>query len=186
MFLFSTPSDAVVSRFLDAQEGSTLSYSPVGITTSPVSGYSDDRVSAVIGQGRPAFDAARAAIYQWKMFPSWTRVFSREPVRVGLSVGVLIRHLGFYSLNGARVLYELEEENRAGFAYGTLLDHSERGEELFSVRIDPTSADVYYELIAISRPAHWTAWLGYPVVRALQARFRNDSVAAMRAILMLP
>ena len=98
------------------------------------------------------------------------------PVAVGSVVGVLIRHLGFWSLNGCRVLYLVggpEDPARFGFAYGTLPNHAESGEELFEVFIDPTTADVMYRIRATSWPQATLALLGHPIARALQARFRR-------------
>jgi uncharacterized protein (UPF0548 family) len=49
-------------------------------------------------------------------------------------VAVLIRHLRFWSLNGARVLCNVGgagDDGRFVFAYGTLTNHAESGEELF-------------------------------------------------------
>ena len=39
---------------------------------------------------------------------------------------------------------------------------------------------VWYDLVAVSQPAHWLARLGYPYTRYEQARFRRLSAAAMR------
>jgi uncharacterized protein (UPF0548 family) len=98
---------------------------------------------------------------------------------------VVVRHLGFWSINGCRVLYPIASDSpRAfGFAYGTLVNHAERGEEIFRVALDPDSGDVSYAIRAVSRPRALLARLGYPVTRTLQARFRRDSTAAVaRAI----
>jgi uncharacterized protein (UPF0548 family) len=70
--------------------------------------------------------------------------------------------------------------DRFGFAYGTLTNHGESGEELFEVFIDPTTDAVMYRIRAASRPQAPLAQLGKPIVRALQERFRNHSVAAMK------
>jgi uncharacterized protein (UPF0548 family) len=97
-------------------------------------------------------------------------------------VAVLIRHLGFWSLNGCRVVYHLDGSNEAarfGVAYGTLTNHAEAGEELFEVFIDPRTADVVYRIRATSWPQAMLARVGQPIVRVLQARFREHSAAAM-------
>jgi len=132
----------------------------------------------------PQTDAARSALMAWRQFDlGWVEVFPRQaPVAAGSVVAVLIRHLGFWSLNGARVVYEVGsriEGHRFGFAYGTLTNHAEAGEELFEVFIDPPTGDVVYRLRAASRPRAALARLGKPIVRALQARFRRDSLASM-------
>ena len=129
------------------------------------------------------FDRARASLCAWRHFDlGWVEVFPRNAsIDVGTSIAVLIRHLGFWSLNGARVVYRLEEsDTRFGFAYGTLTNHAEAGEEIFEVGFDRDSGDVTYRLRAASRPRAALTRIGYPVARALQARFRRDSARAMR------
>jgi uncharacterized protein (UPF0548 family) len=66
-----------------------------------------------------------------------------------------------------------------GFAYGTLPEHAESGEERFLIEWDRGENSVWYDILAFSRPRHWLARLGYPLTRRLQARFRRDSAAAM-------
>ncbi len=107
------------------------------------------------------------------MFP---RTASLEP---GTVVAVLIRHLGFWSLNGCRVVYTRDGDTRFGFAYGTLTNHAERGEELFEVTMEHETGEVTYRIRAASRPRAALAKAGYPIARLLQARFRRDSVRAM-------
>ena len=50
-----------------------------------------------------------------------------------------------------RVVYVVDEPDRRGFAYGTLPGHAESGEELFLVRYDPATDEVYAEVTAFSR-----------------------------------
>ena len=69
--------------------------------------------------------------------------------------------------------------SRFGFAYGTLTNHAESGEELFEVFIDPHTDDVVYRIRATSWPQATLALFGKPVVLHLQRRFRHHSVAAM-------
>jgi len=98
-------------------------------------------------------------------------------------VATQIRHLGLWSLNGARVVYTVgsaTDGDRFGFAYGTLANHAEAGEELFEVALDRRTDDVMYRIRATSRPRAVLARLGQPAVRVLQARFRRDSGAAMK------
>ena len=98
----------------------------------------------------------------------------------------MIRHFGFWSLNGCRVLYEVGGQTdtaRFGFAYGTLTNHAESGEELFDVFLDPESDEVRYRIRATSKPQAALARIGQPIVRALQARFRRDSAAVMKRVI---
>jgi len=69
-------------------------------------------------------------------------VSDRPHIEAGTNVAVLIRHLGHWSLNGARVLDYTDQPDRqsVAFTYGTLTNHAESGEELFEVRVDPQSS----------------------------------------------
>jgi uncharacterized protein (UPF0548 family) len=96
-------------------------------------------------------------------------------------VAVLVRHLGFWSLNACRVLERIGKpgDTTFGFSYGTLMNHAECGEEMFQVSLEPQTGAVSYSIRAVSRPRALLARLGYPVTRSFQARFRRDSAAAM-------
>ena len=67
---------------------------------------------------------------------------------------------------------------RFGFAYGTLPEHAERGEERFTVELQPDGS-VWYDLFAFSRPSSWYLEAGLALTRSLQKRFARDSMAAM-------
>jgi uncharacterized protein (UPF0548 family) len=93
---------------------------------------------------------------------------------------VLVEHLGFWSLNGCRIVYSVGDgQTSFGFAYGTLTNHAEMGEEIFEVSMTE-SDDVTYRIRAASRPRAFLARIGYPYTRISQARFRRDSIAAMK------
>ena len=179
------PSTAEIDRFLDRSRGLPLSYGPIGIVRHErEAGRYDEEVIAV-GRGQETFDRARAALMAWKHFDiGWVQTFPRQaPVETGTVVAVLIRHLGFWSLNGARVLYRVggtDGQPAFGFAYGTLTNHAESGEELFEVFVDSQSGDVMYRIRAVSWPQTALTRIGQPIVRRLQARFRRDSAAAMK------
>jgi uncharacterized protein (UPF0548 family) len=185
MFLARRPSRTVIDRFLRESQELPLSYGSVGIVRSPTSDRAVEEVTAIIGRGQADLERARAALVAWRQFDiGWVETFPRQaPVAVGTVVAVLIRHLGFWSLNGCRVLYCVggpDDVTRFGYAYGTLTNHAESGEELFEVFIDPRTEDVAYRIRATSWPQAMLARLGQPIVRVLQRRFRDHSVAAMR------
>src|SRR4051812_4336771 len=142
MFLTRRPSAAAIARFVEESRDLPLSYAPVGIVGSGATRWTFDETTGTIGHGPEDFERARAALLAWTQFDlGWVEAFPRQaPVAVGTVVAVLIRHLGFWSLNGARVVYEVggrTEGARFGFAYGTLTNHAEAGEELFEVFMDP-------------------------------------------------
>jgi uncharacterized protein (UPF0548 family) len=185
MFLARRPSHSVIERFLRESEALPLSYGPAGIIKDKPAGRGVVEQVFVIGHGLDDFKRAREALMTWKQFDiGWVELFpSRMPVAVGSVVAVLIRHFGFWSLNGCRVPYGLGNsvnECRFGYAHGTLLNHAECGEEIFEVFLDHGTLEVMYRICATSWPRAALARAGHPVVRLLQARFRRDSVAAMK------
>src|ERR1700677_393327 len=81
-----------------------------------------------------------------------------------------------------RIVYVVEDDaapERYGFAYGTLPDHAEIGEERFTVEFNPDDQTVWYDIYAFSRPRMLTR-LAYPLSRGLQKRFARNSLEAMR------
>ena len=186
MFLISRPSARAIDGFLRQSEGLPLSHAPVGLANQDLPGFDVDELIAPIGYGRALFLDTERALHAWKHFDlGWIEVFPQTAsIREGAVVAVLMRHLGFWSLNGCRIVYTLGDgqvDVRCGFAYGTLPNHAEMGEELFEIRWDPGSDEVTYRLRAASRPRALLARAGRPIVRALQARCRRESAAALRA-----
>jgi uncharacterized protein (UPF0548 family) len=182
MFFARRPSSSIINRFLSESRDLPLSYAPVGLVREASAHRKVDEQVVAIGRGEDDFERARQAIRSWKQFDlGWVETFPRNaPVDPGIVVGVLIRHLGFWSLNGCRIVYTLDGgESRFGFAYGTLPNHAEAGEELFEVFLDSETDAVMYRIRAISWPRAVLAHLGQPIVRLLQERFRRDSAIAM-------
>jgi len=99
---------------------------------------------------------------------------------------MVVAAFGTVWVNAWRIVYVDDDvtladgTRRTAFAYGTLDAHAERGEERFAIERTP-DGDVWYDVVAFSRPHHWLARLGGPVTRALQKRFGPASVARLRA-----
>jgi uncharacterized protein (UPF0548 family) len=132
MFLARRPTRNVIDRFIRESQDLPLSYGPIGIVRTRTAGQDLDELTVAVGRGQADFRRARCALMAWKQFDiGWVETFPRQaPVAVGTVVAVLIRHLGFWSLNGCRVLYSVGSLNdiaRFGFAYGTLTNHAESG-----------------------------------------------------------
>jgi len=185
VFLATRPSEEKIRRLIAAQRDSPFSYEEVGASRGQFpAGYAVQGADADLGQGEACFVRARAAVSQWKMFetPKLWLHYPATPIEAGNVVAVLARHLGFWSLNFCRIVYVIDEDGavrRFGFAYGTLREHAERGEEQFVVEWDRNSDRVSYCIASFSRPAG-VVILGAPVARWLQKRFLRDSVEAMR------
>ena len=185
MFLHARPSQPKVEAFLAQSRRLPLSYQPIGVAGLAQSDFRIDEARCTLGHGLKVFTSAKAALLSWRHFElGWVELFPRgAPVETGTVVAVMVNHLGFWSLNGCRIVYTLGDRNSTtqfGFAYGTLANHAERGEEIFEVSIDPTSQEVSYHIRAASKPRATLARVGYPFTRALQARFRRDSLQAMQ------
>ena len=183
MFLAHRPTPHEIDRFLDASRALPLSYAPPGLAKTGAAGFRIDEHVVRVGSGDAAFSRARDALAEWRHFElGWVELFPRRAaVADGTVVAVAIRHFGFWSLNGCRVLYQTGDGVTAcGFAYGTLTNHAECGEEIFEVRLDPATGEVTYRIRAVSRPRASLARVGYPLTRMLQARFRRDSARSVR------
>lgn len=182
MFLLSRPSDDDIAAFVQRSTEDRLSYDDVGASlSSPPEGYIIDHNRMFLGHGPETFELGKQAMREWKMFDlGWVELHHPgTPIEVGRNVAVLVSHLGFYSLNAARIVYLIDEPGRFGFAYGTLTDHGESGEERFSIEFDAETGEVWYDLFAFSRPGHVLSQVGYPFARHFQRRFAHDSKIAM-------
>ena len=191
VFFLRRPSGNTIESFLDAKRGQEFSYPRVGATrTGPPPGYNVDHNQVQLGSGSETFAAAADVLRRWRMFDiGWLRLFPpTASIEPGVTVAVLARTFGLWSLHACRIVYVLDEAapvRRCGFAYGTLREHAEEGEERFSVEWRQDDS-VWYDILAFSRPRHWLARAGYPLSRRLQRRFVRDSMAAMVAAVRKP
>jgi uncharacterized protein (UPF0548 family) len=191
MFFLKRPQPELIRAFLARQEGCAFSYAQVGASRGDApKGYTVDHNRIRLGSGTECFDRAVRAVRQWKMFemPRVELCWPDTPIQAGANVAVLVTHFGTWSLNAARIVYVIEEHGtreRFGFAYGTLKQHAERGEERFSVELHADDGSVWYDLYAFSRP-NLLAGLGYPLARSLQKRFARESKSAMQKAVSAP
>lgn len=185
MFLLNKPSDSQIRSFISAQQFADFSYGPLELTRAePPSAYNVDHNRILLGSGPKCFSSAIAALRQWKMFDlGWVHLcWDTTPIEPGSTVAVLVTHLGFWSMNACRIVYVIEEHGdfeRYGFAYGTLAEHAERGEERFLIEWDQKDDSVWYDLLAASKPG-LLAKFAYPYARRLQKRFAQESKQAMK------
>jgi len=201
MFTYHLPTDEFVRAFLERQRNEPFSYDPVGVTRGDPPrrwGWNIDRHRVLLGRGEQAFMAACEAITAWQMFPQQMAqlYWPTTPLHAGNTVAVRFwaAPLRMWMLFPARIAYTVDDELDAlgsrvrhfGFAYGTLPDHAERGEERFLVEWRTADDSVWYDLLAVSQPAHWLAKLGYPYTRYQQARFRRLSGEAMQRAAVSP
>ncbi|MFC8508159.1 DUF1990 family protein [Streptomyces sp. NPDC057411] len=180
--LIRSLSDAVAEP---AAPPSAPNYPEVGATrTRPLpAGYHHLHHTVRVGRGREAFLAAGAAVTTWRMHrATGARVTSeaREAAPgVTLEVSLGLGPVRFRA--PCRVIWTADTETEAGFAYGTLTGHPERGEESFIVELREDGS-VWFTVTAFSRAAAWYTRLGGPVVRALQLAYARRLGRALRGL----
>ncbi|ASW54216.1 hypothetical protein CIK06_08410 [Plantactinospora sp. KBS50] len=132
---------------------------------------------------RDAFPAAAEAVLSWRMHRAMgLRVTASAPraapgVHVDAAVGV-----GPLRLSApCRVVWAVQDERRAGFGYGTLPGHPERGEEAFCVERD-AHGRVWFTVTAFSRPDRWFTRAAGPLVVAFQHGYARRCAAVLRRL----
>jgi len=77
-----------------------------------------------------------------------------------------------------RVVYVIDEPNRIGFAYGTMVGHPESGEESFVVEKRDDDS-VWFTIRSFSRPSTWKYRLAGPYLRYQQAKITRKYLHAL-------
>jgi uncharacterized protein (UPF0548 family) len=170
-------------RWLDRLRDEPFTYSEVGATASAMpAGYHHVRRLDVIGRGSSSFRSATDALMSWEMHRRAGLLVTTSAARaVPGAVAAMRLGLGGVGIRiPCRVVYEVADERRIGFAYGTLPGHPEIGEEAFIVEF-LSDERVELRIKAFSRPARWFTRLGGPVTNRAQALMTNRYVQALRS-----
>lgn len=179
-FRFPTPRQ--LDAFLEQVECSPISYREIKATqnTKFPSGYDHDRNMVYIGNSNQVWENAKNALLNWQQYPKpWTKIYPPlQTFQEGQNVAVLFRLFGLWWWNSCRIVYTINEADRYGFAYGTLAEHVEMGEEIFCIERQATG-EIYYRVEAFSRPRFWLTKLAYPLARYYQKKFVRQSKTAM-------
>jgi len=188
MYMLSKPSEIQIREFIESQSRLDFTYPSVGATRNGdhPSGFVVDHNRIHLGVGQATFEVAKRALCDWQHYRfDWIELHrpdvNPEPEQ---TVGVLARALGLWVLNACRVVYVIKEEkpiHRFAFAYGTLPEHAESGEERFQVEWNQKDDSVWYDILAFSRPNQLFARLAYPYVRRKQKQFARESKQSMKA-----
>ena len=202
MISFFSPNEKKIRDIIsDIKEKSLTpyTYQEVGATATLLTGQAVQNIKPrgmvldhnrrLLGKGEAVFAAARQALENWKMFElGWVRAFPTEtPINPREVVAPIARVFGVYFTNFSRIVYTIDDSldsdtgniRRFGFAYGTLPRHVESGEERFLIEWNLDSDEVFFDLLAFSRPNKWYVRLAYPLARILQKRFARDSKNVM-------
>ncbi|MDQ0792473.1 DUF1990 family protein [Streptomyces sp. B1I3] len=150
---------------------STLTYPEVGATRlGPLpDGYNHLHHRTAVGRGRACFEAAGAAVTEWRMHRATGVRVRASAVRASAGAAVEVSvGVGRLRLTApCEVVWTAYEQNRTGFGYGTRARHPECGEESFVVEL-ADDGTVWFTVTAFSRPCAWYSRLAGPVVPALQ------------------
>jgi uncharacterized protein (UPF0548 family) len=181
MFSLRRPSPADLAQVAGRQANCELTYPEHGATRGSLpAGYHHDVWEADLGGfDETTFDRLGAALCDWQVQRgAGLSVYPADPARPGLTFAFCFRLAGAYVTAAARVVYVTSEPSRRGFAYGTLPQHPEQGEEAFHVVRD--GSQMVLRITAFSRPRHPLARLGAPVSRMIQVRINQAYLRAMR------
>lgn len=211
MISVARPSESAIEALLASGSrpggGFDATYAEVGATddgaalAALASRYTIDRRRFDLGKGRPLFESACRAMFEWRHFEiPWLELQGGAAgVRTGMKVATLTRVAGLWFLNPCTVVYRSAPDSggsaagapasvkaavrsavsEACFAYGTAAGHAACGEERFSLFHDRASDRVSFEILAFSRPATLLARVGRPLLRRIQRRFALDAARAL-------
>jgi len=139
----------------------------------------------VIGRGEETFDCARDRVLTWQMHrAAGVRVETDGDAQVGRTVKLSIGIGPFLIPARCEVVAIVDDEREAGFCYGTLAGHPERGEQAFLVSLLPNGM-VRGSVASFSRPAPMAA-LGSSVMQRAQRMMARKYIAAMLPELRKP
>ena len=160
---------------------SGLTYHEVGATRrEPLpAGYHHLHYRTPVGTGADVFRRAGEAVLTFRMHRAiGARIRAtadRAAPGVRLTVG-----LGPLTVP-CQIVYVLDEPDRAGFGYGTLPGHQQRGEEAFVVERDSDDR-VWFRVTAFSLPARWPSMLAGPITDLLQRGYARICGRALRRL----
>jgi uncharacterized protein (UPF0548 family) len=159
----------------------TLTYAEVGATRrEPLPRhYNHLRFRTRVGEGPEVFARAAEAILTFRMHRSAGARVRSAADRAAPGVRLTVT-LGPFTVP-CQVVYVLDSPERAGFGYGSLPGHQERGEEAFTVEMDPQGG-VWFRVTAFSRPATWITVVAGPIAVAAQHAFARLLGRTLRRI----
>jgi uncharacterized protein (UPF0548 family) len=161
-----------------------LTYPEVGATAGELpAGYRHVVRTAQLGHGDEVFERCSRAVLSWELHRgAGLVVHPSHPVAQPDAVVAVVFGVGRVGVVApCRVVYVVAEDDRRGFAYGTLPGHPESGEEAFVVS-RRSDGSVVLEVTAFSRPAHLVSRLGDPVIRQIQRWMTDRYISATTKI----
>ena len=171
MIRFGRASPQQIDTLFDVARDSELTYSEIGgtkIDSSLPRGFKHiERTVELLGDD--CFDRAKVGLQQWQAhLGAGVQIFPRAPLTPGQTILADFRLGPLHIIFGCRIVYFIDEVNRYGFAYGTLLGHPEIGEESFVVQ--RTGSKTTFQIRAFSKPSSFVIKATSPVGHLLQIK----------------
>ena len=194
MIVLGKPSNQIIKEFLSSQIDQPFSYKEIGMTRETKLIYPDyvtDHSRIHLGEGSAVFDRAVKGLRDWQHFKlSWLSICSGEiAIEPRSIVGLLIPLGPFSLLYACRIVYVINNEDNGiqkyGFAYGTLPQHAECGEERFTLEWNKLDNTVWYDILSFSHPNNFLIKIANPIARLVQKKFAHDSKLAMYAAMTI-
>jgi uncharacterized protein (UPF0548 family) len=173
-----------VKRLLGACASEDLTYTSVGCSLSAETPPDLRRRRWSTALASPdALSRARSALEDWQVHRGAGLVVEADgPLTVGTNVAMgAPLPVGWIDVT-CRIVAVVDEPDRFGFAYGTLPNHPEVGEESFTVARQPAGGPVEFVVESVSRPAHPLARLAPPITERLQASATARYLDAMQQV----
>jgi uncharacterized protein (UPF0548 family) len=182
MVLIRRRNPASILRLLDQRHGVDLTYADIGATLrgTPPAGYRSEQFETSLGRGTDVFERAVRGLQSWQAHRLvGMRVFpERSVIAADATVALTIGMSWLCLAAPCRIIGVIDEPDRWGFAYGTLLGHPEEGEEAFIVT-RAEDGDVRFEVVVFSRPGDRLVRLSGPIGPWLQRRGTHGYLRAL-------
>jgi uncharacterized protein (UPF0548 family) len=180
--LLTPRSPTSVRRALDWSAQTAPTYLELGATLKGArpAGYHHHHFELVIGDGRETFARAVEGLRSWHAHrvPGVRVLPAGAQVDPGATVLVVFGTALLAVAAPCRIIEVVEQEDRWGFAYGTLPGHPECGEEAFVVSLTHTG-EVRFEVTAFSRPSGIATRLAGPLGNLMQLRITKSYLRAL-------
>ncbi|KAK1587693.1 hypothetical protein Q3G72_015930 [Acer saccharum] len=149
-------------------------------------GFALNHARFLVGSGLDTYEKGKTALKTWRHFGlDWAFVDPKTPIQNGAKFCVCVKEFLPWVMMPLQVVY-VNESKRAkktaasfGFGSGTLQGHLLAGEERFSIELDENN-QVWYEILSLSKPAHFLSFIGYPYAQLRQKYFAHQSVNAVK------
>lgn len=126
-------------------------------------GWHNFRATAHIGHGEETFNAAVDKLFSGRVHRA-AHITLHGNIEKGGTVTVKLGPIQ----GDCQIIDIIRTSTEAGFCYGTLPGHPERGEEAFLITFNPISGEVTGSVAAFSQEEWWPVRIARPLSRLIQ------------------